>query len=135
MSKIPQEYLTIRHEEDFGFSAVDEQELKQVTDTNTLETKVIRETVSSSGEAVTRLEEKVDSILQLYKDGKLGLESERTQLLLSTSGKLKELEQIIMPLLINLMKTPDKEYIYWPNRKEKIQEQIDKILAITRASM
>ena len=131
-TNIPQEYLTVRHEEDFGFSAVDEQELKQVTDTNTLETKVIRETVSSSGEAVTRLEEKVDSILQLYQDGKLGLESERAQLLLSTSGKLKELEQIIMPLLINLMKTPDKEYIYWPNRKDKIQEQVDKILAITR---
>lgn len=133
MSTIPQEYLTIRHEEDFGFSAVDEIELKQVTDTNTLETKVIRETVSSSSEAVTRLEEKVDSILQLYKDGKLGLEAERTELIAETSGKLKELEQIIMPLLINLMKTPDKEYIYWPNRKDKIQEQIDKILAITRA--
>ena len=132
MSKIPQEYLTIRHEEDFGFSAVDEVELKQVTDNNTLETKVIRETVSSSGEAVARLEEKVDSILQLYKDGKLGLEAERTELLATTSGKLKELEQIIMPLLINLMKTPDKEYIYWPNRKDKIQEQVDKILAITR---
>ena len=95
MSNIPQEYLTIRHEEDFGFSAVDEIELKQVTDTNTLETKVIRETVSSSSEAVTRLEEKVDSILQLYKDGKLGLEAERTELLATTSGKLKELEQII----------------------------------------
>ena len=133
MSNIPQEYLTIRHEEDFGFSAVDEIELKQVTDTNTLETKVIRETVASSSEAVTRLEEKIDSILQLYKDGKLGLEAERTELLATTSGKLKELEQIIMPLLINLMKTPDKEYIYWPNRKDKIQEQVDKILAITRA--
>lgn len=132
MSNIPQEYLTVRHEEDFGFSAVDEQELQQVTDTNTLETKVIRETVSSSNEAVTRLEEKVDSILQLYKDGKLGLEAERTELLAATSSKLKELEQIIMPLLINLMKTPDKEYIYWPNRKDKIQEQVDKILAITR---
>jgi predicted lipoprotein len=132
MSNIPQEYLSIRYEEDFGFSAVDEVELKQVTDTNTLETKVIRETVSSSSEAVTRLEHKVDSILQLYEDGKLGLEAERAELLATTSGKLKELEQIIMPLLINLMKTPDKEYIYWPNRKDKIQEQVDKILAITR---
>jgi hypothetical protein len=132
MSNIPQEYLTIRHEEDFGFSAVDEVELKQVTDTNTLETKVIRETVASSSETVSRLEDKIDSILQLYKDGKLGLETERTELLATTSGKLKQLEQIIMPLLINLMKTPDKEYIYWPNRKDKIQEQIDKILAITR---
>jgi CRISPR/Cas system-associated protein Cas10 (large subunit of type III CRISPR-Cas system) len=45
---------------------------------------------------------------------------------------LKELEQLIMPLLVNLMKNPEKEYIYWPNRTSKIQEQIDKVLTLTR---
>ena len=45
---------------------------------------------------------------------------------------LKELEQLIMPLLVNLMKNPEKEYIYWPNRTAKIQEQIDKVLTLTR---
>jgi len=129
---IPTEYLTIRQEEDFGFSAVDESEVRQVIDENTLETKVIRETVSTSGEAVTRLEQKVDTILQLYNDGKLGLESERIQLQEQTKAKLSELEKMIVPLLVNLMKNPDKEYIFWPNRREKIQEQIDKIISITR---
>lgn len=131
---IPTEYLTIRQEEDFGFSAVDESEVNQVIDENTLETKVIRETVSNSSEAVTRLEQKVDTILQLYTDGKLGLESERTQLQDQVKSKLSELEKMIVPLLVNLMKNPDKEYIYWPNRKEKIQEQIDRIIAITRGA-
>lgn len=131
---IPTEYLMIRQEEDFGFSAVDESEVNQVIDDNTLETKVIRETVSTSSEAVTRLEQKVDTILQLYTDGKLGIESERIQLQEQVKSKLSELEKMIIPLLVNLMKNPDKEYIYWPNRKEKIQEQIDKIIEITRGA-
>lgn len=131
---IPTEYLTIRQEEDFGFSAVDESEVKQVVDENTLETKVIREAVSTSSEAVSRLEQKVDMILQLYNEGKLGLETERIQLQTQTKAKLTELEKMIIPLLVNLLKNPDKEYIYWPNRRDKIQEQIDKILAITRGT-
>ncbi len=129
---IPTEYLSLRTSEDFGFSAVDETEVTQTVDTNTLETTVIRETVSTSSEAVARIEEKMDTILQLYNDGKLGLELERAKLLEQTSAKLMDLEKMIIPLLVNLMKNPDKEYIYWPNRKDKIQEQIDKIIAITR---
>ena len=45
---------------------------------------------------------------------------------------LLKLEQLIMPLLVNLMKNPDKDYIHWPNRTPMIENQIDKILAITR---
>ena len=132
MSTIPQEYLGIRTAEDFGFSAVDETEVKQSTDPNSLETTVIREVVSTSNEAVTRIEAKMDQILSLYHDGKLGLDAERKQMQDDVKSRLTELEKIIMPLLVNLMKNPDKEYIYWPNRKEKIQEQIDKVLLLTR---
>ena len=46
----------------------------------------------------------------------------------------KGLEKMIIPLLKNLMKNPEKEYIYWPNRTDKIQKQIDKILEITRST-
>ena len=46
----------------------------------------------------------------------------------------KNLEKMIIPLLKNLMKNPEKEYIYWPNRTDKIQKQIDKILEITRGT-
>ena len=132
MTTIPQEYLGIRTAEDFGFSAVDETEVKQSTDPNSLETTVIREVVSTSNEAVTRIEAKMDQILSLYNDGKLGLDAERKQMQEDVKSRLTELEKLIMPLLVNLMKNPDKEYIYWPNRKEKIQEQIDRVLSLTR---
>ena len=47
-------------------------------------------------------------------------------------GKLEQLYKTVMPLLNNLQKNPDKEYIYWPNRKPVIEQQIDKILKLTR---
>jgi hypothetical protein len=47
--------------------------------------------------------------------------------------KLKAVENLILPLLQNLQKNPEKPTIHWPNRKETIQKQIDKILAITRS--
>lgn len=134
MTTIPQEYLLMRTAEDFGFSAVDETEVTQSVDPNTLETTVIKEAVSTSNEAVARVEQKLDTILQLYNDGKLGIEMEREKLVTETSAKLVELEKMIVPLLVNLMRNPEKEYIYWPNRKDKIQEQIDKVLAITRGT-
>jgi predicted lipoprotein len=133
MSKIPSEYLAFRKEDDFGFSAVDESTLTRLTDPNTLEdTIAVKETVAQSSESLQRVEEKLDSMLSLYNQGKLGLDAERQNMTAEVKKDLKELEQLIMPLLVNLMKNPEKEYIYWPNRTAKIQEQIDKVLALTR---
>lgn len=50
-----------------------------------------------------------------------------------TKTKLQQVEALIMPLLNNLMKNPEKEYIHWPNRQAIIKKQIDKILAITQS--
>ena len=47
-------------------------------------------------------------------------------------GKLQEVEQMILPLLYNLQKNPEKEYIHWPNRKDIIQKQIERILKVTK---
>ena len=133
MSKIPSEYLAFRKEDDFGFSAVDESTLTRLTDPNTLEdTVTVRETVTQSSESLQRVEEKLDAMLSLYNQGKLGLDAERQNMIAEVKINLKELEQLIMPLLVNLMKNPEKEYIYWPNRTSKIQEQIDKVLSLTR---
>jgi hypothetical protein len=41
--------------------------------------------------------------------------------------KLETLRDMIMPLLNNLAKDPDHQYIYWPNRAEKINQFIIKI--------
>ena len=46
--------------------------------------------------------------------------------------KIKTLEAIIVPLLNNLIKTSDKAYIHLPNRKDKCQEMLDKVLKTTR---
>ncbi len=45
--------------------------------------------------------------------------------------KLNRLYQAIRPLLQNLKKNPEKEYIKWPNRIKKVEEfeaQIDSIV-------
>jgi hypothetical protein len=47
--------------------------------------------------------------------------------------KLKDLENMILPLLHNLMKNPEKPYIKWENRVPVIERQIAKIIAITRS--
>jgi hypothetical protein len=51
---------------------------------------------------------------------------------MEVTEKLKQVEDLILPLLYNLMKNPEKEYIHWPNRIPIIDAQIDKITAITR---
>lgn len=47
--------------------------------------------------------------------------------------KLQAVEKMILPLLTNLMKNPEKPYIKWEGRAEKLAAQIDKITAITRS--
>ena len=47
--------------------------------------------------------------------------------------KLASVEKLILPLLVNLMKNSDKDYIHWPNRIPLIEKQIERILAITRS--
>jgi len=46
--------------------------------------------------------------------------------------KLLTLEKLIIPLLENLLKNPEKEYILWKDREKPINAQIAKILAVTR---
>ena len=50
------------------------------------------------------------------------------------SSKLREVEDMILPLLYNLKKNPERDYIHWPGetRTKTIDAQIDKITAITR---
>ena len=46
--------------------------------------------------------------------------------------KLAEVEKLVLPFFTKLLKTADKEYIYWPNRKVLVETQIQKILSLTR---
>lgn len=50
-----------------------------------------------------------------------------TTAVISTQEKLDKLFNAITPLLNNLKKNPEKEYILWPNRLDKIEQFEDHI--------
>lgn len=56
---------------------------------------------------------------------------EQTEVVQKTEAELKDkldgLRDMIMPLLINLSKDPDKSYIFWPDRVQKIEKFIKKV--------
>ncbi len=52
------------------------------------------------------------------------------QLATSKQDTLDKLYNAIIPLLTNLKKNPEKEYILWPNRLSKVEEFEDHIQKI-----
>ena len=132
MSKIPEEYLS---DFDFGFNAVDEVPQSTVQ----VDTKPIEEDVEGINDNVLRIEQKVDALvtaMNTMSTKMMNLDDEFDVIKTTTEdqvrSKLTDVEKLIMPLLVNLLKTSDKDYIHWPNRKEKIQSQIEKLLELTR---
>ena len=93
---------------DFGFTFADEEETRPKADVPNTELKA--------------LEEKVDTLLN----------SQTSLLEEKYKAKLKEVEGLILPLLLNLKKNPDKAFINWPNRVPIIDKQIEKIIKVTR---
>jgi len=49
---------------------------------------------------------------------------------LTYEEKLNKLYNAIIPLLTNLKKNPEKDYIYWPNRLERVESFEDHISSI-----
>lgn len=47
-------------------------------------------------------------------------------------ARLAEVEKLILPFLVKLLKTSDQPIIKWPNRKPVLEAQIEKILKLTR---
>jgi hypothetical protein len=95
----------------------------------------------------SRIEEKVDKILDMetnefsraLQDNSDNIkviideiEERKKELESKSKEKMIEIEGLILPLLYNLIKSPDKNYIYWPDRKDKIETQIRKIISVTR---
>ena len=48
----------------------------------------------------------------------------------ATQDKIDKLYNAIQPLLTNLKKNPEKEYILWPNRIEKVDQLEDMLRKI-----
>ena len=133
---------------DFGFTAVDQDELKTKTGEDASIGKEVADQLkavaaSSAGQAnsaqIDALDSKVDLLQKLVSnalgeldDHKENLEAIDTKKELDYKDRLLECEKLILPLLQNLMKNEEKEYIYWPNRKAIITSQIDRIQKVTR---
>lgn len=115
---------------DFGFTFEDSDFSTTQTPQQQVQAPVDEEFKDELLTKITSLEEK----LELLTTGDTtDLIEQHKQLLTSeVRGKLQQVEGMILPLLYNLQKNPDKEYIHWPNRKDIIQKQIDKILQVTR---
>ena len=140
-------------ENDFGFIACTEEELQiaaKVASTNstTPAPAVVNVDLAPVNSALSRIEQKMDKVLAMdlhelsaavSEQGSnfeniLGEIEERVAAERATSKeKLLKVENLVIPLLNNLMKNPEKEFIKWPNRVEKIQAQIQKILEVTRS--
>jgi len=101
-----------------------------------------------TGEKISRLETKIDRVLEiettqvasaLQEQGTSiravidEVEERKGELDEKFTGKLKELESLVIPMLKGLMKNAEKEYIYWPDRTPILEKQIAKVYSITRA--
>ena len=133
---------------DFGFTAGAQDELKTKTGEDASIGKEVAEKLeavakSSAGQAnsaqIEELDSKIDMLSKLVSkslneldDHKENLTSIDSKKELDFKDRLIECEKLILPLLQNLMKNEEKEYIYWPNRKAIIQQQIDRLQKITR---
>ncbi len=118
---------------DFGFTAVDEEELRSIAPSPA--SNEVSEKLESTGEGLKLLEYKMDNLVD-----KLGEMLDEVEMVkeyynnekVIVNSKLKDVENLILPLLNNLMKNKEKEYIYWPNREAIITQQINRITSITR---
>ena len=105
------------------------------------------EIVAANDEKISRVEDKIDKILAMESSQVASaleeqgssiravideVEERKGELNDKFSGKLKELESLVIPMLKGLMKNADKEYIYWPNRTPILEKQITKVYSITR---
>ena len=120
--EIPDEY--INGDFDFGFTAADEDELNalvQLDDTTT-------------PDEIKEMQDKLDLILQMNStcEGAVEVKAQYDELV---AAKMEEVERVILPLLINLKKNKEKDYLYWPGgeREAKCELQIQKVLGITRS--
>ena len=111
---------------DFGFTAVDE-----IPESGKAQQPVQAEVSSDQMDAIMDKLEQLES--RILAADNTGMINEHRALLESdVSSKLQDVENLILPLLYNLKKNPEKDYIHWPNRTTIIDKQIERIQAVTR---
>lgn len=96
--------LNIDDSFDFGFSVVDEEELEVLQQAKT-EIEATKTTLQQTSAEAETLEE-----------------------------RLNRLYNMVQPLLNNLAKNPEKNYIYWPDRLTKIEQFRDALDAVYKGA-
>jgi len=112
---------------DFGFTAVDEIPTGEVQPQQPVVAQVDDAQLQTIVDKIERLEA---LILQSDSSGMINEHRELVQQ--DVAAKLKQVEDLILPLLYNLQKNPEKDYIHWPNRTAIIDKQVEKIKSVTR---
>jgi len=139
---------------DWGFTSVATKPSDKVADSKQTEA-VVKQAAEGVGKVVSsdivnRLEGKLDKILRATNEGKeLITTKNETELEIAKKqmddeydlrkdnigkdmkAKFVKIEKLVLPLMIKLAKAPEA-YIHWPNRAQVIEEQVRKIVAITR---
>ena len=112
---------------DFGFTAADEDELNNLLGGSTSE--------DATSEQIKEIQDKLDLVLQLNStcEGASEVAEQYNELM---QAKMHEIEQSVLPLLVNLKKNKEKDYLYWPGgqRETQCNLQIEKLLNITRST-
>ena len=114
---------------DFGFSSVSEEEVKVAKGKQ----EQVEQKVTETAQTTVNLEKKLDTLTNLIQSrNSEDLETMKAELYTKYQEQMKSVEKLTLPLLYNLLKSADEAYIHWPNRKEMLENQIRKILEVTR---
>jgi len=111
----------------FGFMAVNEDELKDLIGGGATDEQVTPEQIAA-------IQDKLQLIVEMNstREGAGAVKAQYDELL---KAKMNEIEQLVLPLLINLKKNGDKDYLYWPGaqRTAQVELQTERILKITQS--
>ena len=129
---IPKEYLD--SEFDFGFSTTDDDTVAS-TPAPVVNTQDISEPIIEKLHTLEALVVNMAETVSRLENASTPLDTDEYKALIEkdVKAKLNALEKLILPLLVNLMKNPEKDTIKWPGRAPIIEKQVEKILAITRS--
>lgn len=111
---------------DFGFTAVDD-----IPASATQTQPVVAQVDDAQLQTILDKLERIEGLV-LSSDNADMINEHRSLVQADVVAKLKQVEDLILPLLYNLQKNPEKDYIHWPNRVAIIDKQVEKIKAVTR---
>lgn len=121
---IPEEYLNSAY--DFGFTAADENELGNL---------IGADAETASVDEILDIQNKLAQIMAMHStcEGTSAVKEEYENLMIA---KMAEIEKVVVPLLINLRKNKNKDYLYWngAQREAQCNLQLEKLLNITRSA-